>query len=431
MSLAASAALAWKPAIDPIGPPARASFDPAVVRKGAMLAAVGNCIGCHGNGEMSGYAGGLGLATPFGTIYSTNITPDPVTGIGHWSEAAFSRAMREGVSRDGHLLYPAFPYNHFTHSSEDDLAALYAFMMTRDPVEATPPRNDLAFPLGFRPLMAGWNVLFLDRKEWAPEGGHSAEWNRGAYLAESLGHCSACHSPLNALGSEDPKRHYDGGEAEGWYVPAINRHSPSPQPWSVDQLATYLRTGIVDDHAMAGGPMQGVVSALAHADAADVRAIAVYVASQMGEPDADKTAIAAASKARAAQGPLAAAREAGATDAVAAPATADTAMLTLGASVYAGACASCHDRGRDLTSNGALRLPLAVAVYDPDPRSLIHIVRDGIQPSNLQPGRWMPGFAGSLDDAQVTALLAYLRHQAADAPPWPDLASQVRKTRSP
>jgi mono/diheme cytochrome c family protein len=303
--------------------------------------------------------------------------------------------------------------------------------MTRDPVAAKPLQNDLSWPLGFRPLLAGWNFLFLDKTPWTPQAGRSAEWNRGAYLAEGLAHCGACHSPLDALGAEEAKRHFDGGEAEGWYVPAINAHSPSPQPWSVDQLTTYLRTGIVADHAMAGGPMQGVVNLLAQADEADVRAIAVYVESQMGEPDAGKTATATASKARAARGPLAMARSAGAIDPPAGTAAPDDATLALGASVYAGACASCHDKGREISSNGALPLPLAVAVYEPDPRSLIHIVRDGIQPLNLQPGRWMPAFAGSLDDTRMIALLTYLRHQAADAPPWPDLASQVAKAKSP
>ena len=430
LGLAGFTAAAWKPSIDRVDPISAAAFDRALVAQGAKLAAIGNCSGCHGDGEMFGYAGGLALRTPFGTVYSTNITPDPSTGIGRWSQAAFSRAMREGVSRDGHLLYPAFPYDHFTRSTDQDLKALYAFLMTRQPVPAKSPPNDLVFPLGFRPLLAGWNLLFLDKTPWAPQIGRSAEWNRGAYLAEGLAHCGACHSPLNALGSEDPKRHFDGGEAEGWVAPALDAHSPSPQPWTVDQLTTYLRTGLVADHAIAGGPMHGVVEMLAQADEADVRAIAVYVQSQRGEPDGGKSAVAAASKARAG-GPLAMAPARAGSDASANAAAPADPTLTLGASVYANACASCHDRGRDTTSDGALQLPLAVALYEPDPRSLIHIVRDGIQPASLQPGRWMPGFAGSLDDTQLTALLTWLRRQAADAPPWPDLAAQVAKAKSP
>ncbi len=414
----------WRPAIAADAPPAAAStFDAATVAKGAQLAAVGNCSSCHTTSDGMPFAGGVPLATPFGTIHGTNITPDRETGIGDWSQQSFARAMQEGIARDGSHLYPAFPYDHFTHTGDDDLRALYAFVMTRDPVHAPNLPNDLRFPFSVRPLVAGWNLLFLHRASFQPDAAQSAEWNRGAYLVESLGHCGGCHAPRNGLGAEKKNAGLSGGEAEGWYVPALDHASPSPLPWSVDSLTMYLRTGITADHAMAGGPMQEVVTSLANASAEDVRAIAVYIVASMGPTDAERTTRADGAQRRAAQASL---------DAVGSGATAggDAATMRLGATVYDGACARCHDLGRAVSSAGALQLPLAVAVYDPDPRSLIRIIRQGIVPPQSQRGRWMPAFGATLTDDQLTALLGYLRSAAADAPPWPDLAKVVRDTKA-
>jgi mono/diheme cytochrome c family protein len=422
----AGAILAWHPAIEPIQPPARESFNASLVQRGARLSAIGNCATCHTANEASPYSGGLALATPFGTIYSTNITPDAKTGIGAWPEQAFRRAMREGISRDGHHLYPAFPYDHYTHVTDDEIKALYAFMMTRDPIEAPAHPNDLKFPFGFRPLLAGWNLLYLDKSPFRPDPAQSVEWNRGAYLVQSLGHCGACHSPRNALGAEDKRQYLGGGEAEGWYVPALNARSPSPLPWTVEQLTAYLRTGLARDHAIAGGPMQGVVDSLSNADQKDVQATAVYIKSTLGMPSPEQQARANAAIARAAVGSLAAVRPA------TPPRSKDEEnLMKLGASVYEGACARCHDAGRQDSSGGALPLPLAIAVYDPDSRNLVHIIREGIFPPAGQPGRWMPDFADALTDQQMIALVSYLRRYAADAPPWPDVPASVEKAKSP
>ncbi|HEV7578524.1 MAG TPA: cytochrome c [Caldimonas sp.] len=423
VAAAGCAALAWHRDLPAIAA-APLAFDAATVERGARLAAIGSCASCHTTREGRPYAGGVALATPFGTIHGTNITPDRETGIGAWSEAAFVRAMREGVARDGSLLYPAFPYDHFTHTADDDLHALYAYLMTRDPVRAANRANDLRFPFGLRPLVAGWNLLFLREGAFQGDPAHSPEWNRGAYLVESLGHCGACHTPRNALGAERRREAFSGGEAEGWYVPALNDRSPSPLPWTVEQLTAYLRTGIAADHAIAGGPMQEVIEGLARADAGDVRAIAVYIDTVLGATTPERQARAAAALRRAAQGPLAAVP----IDAPASSAEAQT--LRVGAAVYDGACASCHDAGRAVASHGALRLPLAIAVYDPDPRSLLRIVRDGIVPAPAEPGRWMPAFGTTLTDEQLVGLLSHLRTTAAGAPPWPDLAKAVRETRT-
>lgn len=413
LGLAALAAT-WRPAIAPRPEGVAAPFDATLVARGANLAALGLCANCHTAKPNAPYAGGFAIATPFGTVHSTNITPDRATGIGTWTQTAFARAMQRGIARDGSHLYPAFPYDHYTRLQGADITALYAYFMTRPAIRAPAVPNDLVFPLGFRPLLAGWKWLFLDPGPVPAQSGHSAAWQRGAYIANALGHCSACHSPRNALGAVDNKQFLGGGEAEGWYAPALNARSPSPIAWTEDSMTAYLRTGIAPMHAMAGGPMQAVSASLGQADPADVRALANYIVAGMGKPDA---AIEARARAAATQPVVLPPAPPG--DTVAAQ------ELQRGSRIYQDACARCHAGGRTAGSGGALQLPAAIAVYDPDPRSLIRIVRDGIAPGPGEPGRWMPGFAGILTDAQVTALAAYLRHSAARQPPWPDLARHV------
>jgi len=407
--LLAAFALAWRPPIAEVAPPA--AFPPAQVRQGAHLASLGNCISCHTAPDGAPFAGGRGVPTPFGTVYATNITPDPQTGIGRWSEEAFRRALREGVARDGHLLYPAFPYDHFTRLQDGDIAALYAFVMTRTPVPATPPANRLAFPLQFRPLLAGWNLLFLEQGPRPAQPTRPAEWNRGAYLADAVAHCSACHAPRNAFGAERIDAPFAGGEAEGWRAPALGANAESPIAWSIEGLTAYLRTGIVADHGMSAGPMQDVVRSVAEVDPADAQAIATYVSTHMNPPGPDRLTREAAARQRA-QGPL-------------------PSDGSAGARLYADNCASCHDLGRGLSSNSALRLPLAVALYLPDARNLLHVVRQGIRPIEGRPGRWMPPFEGTLTEDQLATLAAWLRQQAAGQPPWPDLAQALQDTRPP
>jgi mono/diheme cytochrome c family protein len=413
-------ALAWHPAIEPVSASAPAQFPAQQVHRGQLLAAIGNCASCHTTRDGGSFAGGVGVQTKFGNIYGTNITPDAQTGIGAWTLDAFRRALRQGVSRDGHLLYPAFPYDHFTHLADDDIAALYAFLMTRDPVHATAPANHLSFPLQFRPLMAAWNLLYLKQGPIAQQPSQDPQLARGAYLVESLAHCAACHSPRNALGAEKHDAYLAGGEAEGWHATALHGNSPSPVPWSAQALAAYLRSGFVADHAITAGPMQDVVQNIAHADEADVQAIAKYIYTNMGPPGAQHLARETASRNKAAA-PLAAVQPA-------TQANADDATLALGATVYAGSCASCHDAGRGLSSDSAVQLPLAVALHLPDPRNLIHIIREGITPPDGQAGRWMPPFQGAFSDEELTALVIWLRRQGTDAPPWLDVARVVKES---
>ena len=219
------------------------------------------------------------MQTPFGIIYSTNITPDEATGIGNWSYPAFERSMREGIHRDGKHLYPAFPYTHFAKTTDADLQALYAFLMAQTPVRAETPPNALAFPFNQRALMAGWNSLFHSPQTFRPDATKSEVWNRGAYLVEGLGHCGACHSPRNELGAEMATRYLAGGFAEGWEAPALTSLSQAPIPWSEDELYAYLRSGESRFHGVAAGPMAPVVKELKALPDADIRAMAVYLAS--------------------------------------------------------------------------------------------------------------------------------------------------------
>ena len=223
--------------------PVASSFDPAIVRRGAELALIGDCKTCHTAPGGRVFAGGLAMPTPFGTIYSTNITPEPETGIGSWSEAAFKRAMREGVDRRGRKLYPAFPYDHFTLTTDDDIKALYAFFMTRDPVKVTAPANALPFPINVRLVLAGWKLLFLRERRLDPDPSRDEVWNRGRYLVEGLGHCGACHTPRNLMGAEEKSHEFQGGEAEGWRAYALGAASQSPMPWNEAALDQYLSKG--------------------------------------------------------------------------------------------------------------------------------------------------------------------------------------------
>ncbi|WP_296746514.1 cytochrome c [Mesorhizobium sp.] len=412
-------AYAWKPAIDPVEPPPRTAFDQALIEKGAMLAAVGNCTACHTRPGEKSFAGGLAVPTPFGTIYSTNITPDPATGIGRWSEAAFSRAMREGVDREGNHLYPAFPYDHFTLVSDEDNSALYAYLMTRRPVESRRPANRLPFPLDVRLVLAGWKLLFFDKGVYRQDASQGAEWNRGAYLVEGLGHCGACHTPRNALGAELQSARLAGGEAEGWKAFALNGLSSAPIPWTRDSLFAYLRQGWHADHGVANGPMAEVTGNLGRLPDADIGAIATYLISQMGPPALERVA-------RSAEIRKKLATDQGGTPI---PVSAATGSPTSrGAVIYQAACAICHDGGRQQPFGG-IDFHLSSTIAVPDPQNAINVVLYGLPAASGRQSPIMPGFAATLTDDQVADLLAFLREAYAQKPAWADAKAKVADTR--
>jgi mono/diheme cytochrome c family protein len=419
------AAFAWRSEIPAEEVSEATRFDPALIAKAAQLAAVGNCIACHTVPGSKAFAGGLAVPTPFGTIYSTNITPDPETGIGSWSEAAFQRAMREGVDREGNHLYPAFPYDHFTLVTDGDNRALYAYLMTREPVRAETPQNQLSFPFNIRPLLAGWNLLFLNKGEFQPDAAQSEEWNRGAYLANGLGHCGACHTPRNFLGAVDRNRHFAGGEAEGWQAYALDASSPAPIPWERESLAFYLRHGWHELHGVSRGPMAEVTGNLGLLPDSDIDAIATYVSSVMGEPTPERRRRADELREEIegrSRGLVAAA------DSQSNP-TSDDLAADPGAAIYAAACASCHE-GSNPQPFGGLDFSLSTAVNAPNPQNIVNVTLFGLPPADGEASSVMPAFAAVLGDEEIAQLLAYMRERFSDEPAWAGLTEQVRRTRT-
>jgi mono/diheme cytochrome c family protein len=392
-------------------PTATQSFDTALVKRGRDLAAIGNCNDCHTLRGGKAFAGGLPVPTPFGTIYSSNITPDSDTGIGRWSEVAFRRAMRSGVDRAGRHLYPTFPYDHFTNVSDEDDRALYAFLMTREPVHAPARANELSFPLNQRFVVAGWKLLFLRRETYQPDSTQSAEWNRGAYLVEGLAHCGACHTPRNALGAERTSAQFSGGDVGNWHAYAINARSPSPLPWDTEALFSYLRRGWHPDHGVARGPMAEVVSNLSSVQESDVHAIATFMTSVFGPPSPDRLRQASEVRVQIKSSPL-----------QLAPPNA------VGASIYAAACATCHDAERPLPYGG-VNLGLSTAISAPDPRNAANIVLSGIRPVEGERSPIMPGFASNMTDQQISALLNYLRARFSNQPAWTGVEKTVGDAR--
>jgi nicotinate dehydrogenase subunit B len=318
--------------------------------------------------------------------------------------------MREGVHRDGRHLYPAFPYTHFAKATDADLQALYAYLMAQAPMRSEIPKNQLAFPFNLRPLLAGWNALFHRPDVFEADPSKSEIWNRGAYLVEGLGHCSACHSPRNALGAEKQNAYLAGGFSEGWEAPALSSLSQAPVPWSENELYVYLRTGESRFHGVAAGPMAPVVKELAVLPDQDVRAMAVYLAS-FSETAVDRPA----------ELRLAARLEA---------ATAVTVASSAGARLYLGACAVCHEAGGPPLFGSRPSLALNSNLHGTMPDNLIQVILHGItQPVSSDLG-YMPAFKDSMSDDQVVELVSYLRQQfAPDKPAWSDVDATVGRVR--
>jgi mono/diheme cytochrome c family protein len=412
------AGFAWwaeRPAIAPVAAPAAGSFDAALLARGEKVAAAGYCLTCHTPAGGKPFAGGLPMVSQFGTIYSTNITPDVDTGIGGWSQEAFARAMHEGVARDGSHLFPAFPYDHFTKVSDDDIRALYAFLMTRPAVHQVAPANTVPFPLNVRLLQAGWKLLFFKEGRYQPVAEHDATWNRGAYLAEGLSHCAACHSPRNALGAEKTSAdaRYAGALVDGWNAPPLTAANPAPVPWDAAELYGYLRHGGTPYHGVAAGPMAEVVhDGMARIDEPDVHAIATYIASIDGSTDrkADVGQIVGDT--------LAKSRFDISQDGDA------------GAHVYMAACASCHYNPVSGPQLARPELGLKSSLSAADPVNLVQVIVHGVSVKDGLPGAMMPAFGIGLSDADIAALVNYLRKTRTSLPPWQDVPAVIARVRS-
>jgi mono/diheme cytochrome c family protein len=360
------------------------------------------------------FAGGYGVNTPFGIIYGSNITPDPKTGIGLWSLEAFARAMREGVARDGSHLFAAFPYNVYTGLWDDDVKALYGYLMTRPPVSATVPPNTVRFPLNIRSFEEGWKILFFRSERYKTDPAKNAEWNRGAYLSQALSDCEGCHTPRNALGALKVRDPYAGAAIDNCIAPALTKANPSPVPWTQNELFSYLRTGVSRLHGAAAATMTPVIRdglALAVVPDSDVRAIAVYFS------DIDQAG---------ARGPSveATVREALGTSSLGSGQEYDP-----DANLYAAACLSCHYNTGTVPLPARPELALNSALTLSAPTNFIQAVLRGVSDTEGAPGLVMPAYASSFTDAEVARLAAYLRRTRTKCPPWGDLETKVSAVR--
>jgi mono/diheme cytochrome c family protein len=380
--------------------PAMASADasPDLIRRGEYLATAGDCAACHTAPGGKAFAGGLPIPTPVGDIVSTNITPSKRTGIGDYTFEQFTAALRLGIRGDGRRLYPAMPYTSYAKVTDDDAHALYAYFMHGvAPVDSKPPPTNLPFPFDIRLSMAVWNALFLDPKPYTPDPARGAEWNRGAYLARGLAHCSTCHTPRNLLMAEDLSRALGGGDVGAWTGPNITSDANSGVGgWSVPELVGYLREGHAAGKSQAAGPMaEAVDQSLRHLSDADLRAMATYLKTVPALRDAADTR------------PVYAwgdpADDLPSIRGVALPQ--DPSRMT-GPQLYDAWCSTCHQARAEGSFGGGLpALFHNTALGRANTNDLAMVVLDGL---HRNPDVFMPGFARELSDQQIATLGSYL-----------------------
>jgi mono/diheme cytochrome c family protein len=376
--------------------------DSSQVERGRYLAVVGDCAACHtlpGSGH--DFAGGRPLETPFGTLLGPNITPDPDTGIGAWTDDEFVNALTKGTGRNGMHLYPGMPYTYFTKLSRADALAIRAYLATVPAVRNSVQSNQLPFPFNVRTGLVGWDALFFKPGPFYPVADKSPEWNRGAYLAEGLAHCGLCHTPKNTLGGDKTDEKLQGYALQGWYAPNItNDKRVGLGGWSVDDIAEYLKTGHNRTSAATGLMSEMISLSTSHMTDADLRAIAVYLKDQPGpEPKA--------------------------------PPPADAGVMKMGKSIYADECAACH--GGDGKGTPAMFPSIngSPAVQQSDATSLMRVVLRGARSAGTDAAPTapaMPAFEWLLTDEQVAAVLTYVRNAWGNAAP-PVASSDVAKAR--
>ncbi|HTD72305.1 MAG TPA: c-type cytochrome [Steroidobacteraceae bacterium] len=380
--------------LDPVSPSAAQPTGNALIARGKYLTVAADCAACHTTEGGRPFAGGLAFKLPFGTIYSSNITPDRENGIGAWSDAEFARAMRSGVGRHGEDLYPALPYTSYSLLTNDDVLAIRAYLATLAPVATPAPANALFFPFNQRYIMRGWKLLFLDSKPFEPDPALGPARNRGAYLVNGLTHCSECHTPRNLMFARKQHDALSGGVVDGWKAWNI---TPDKETgiglWTDAQLISYLSTGYVPGHGAASGSMrQAIDLSLSHLTVADIEAIVAYlrtVTPRRTDAAAALTPISAAVKASTAWSPGGEASDG------------------TGRRIFEGACASCHAWNGNGQQSALAGLAHSHAVNDPQGANLIHVILEGTSATDHAAATAMPSFGAAYTDAEIAAVANY------------------------
>lgn len=377
--------------------------DPAIER-GRYIAVAADCVACHSNPKSGKpFSGGYALETPFGTLLSSNITSDPETGIGRWTEAEFTRALREGLGKEGQHLYPAMPYTSYTKMSDQDVHDLWLYMKTVPPVRNAVVTNQLPFPFNIRALLMGWNLLFFEQKRFEPRADKSAAWNRGAYLSDALAHCGACHTPKNVLGADKASQAYHGEVLQSWYAPDITTSKTGGiGDWSKDDIVQYLKIGS-NRMAVASGPMaEAVTNSTQHLTDADLAAIADYLQTLPPGPATE------------------------------APRTAATgAVMAQGKRVFDAQCKACHASDGTGIRHITPSFPGNTAIQSHEVAGIVRTVLAGARgaiTAENPTGAAMPSFAWNLSDQQIAAALTYIRNSWGNRAP-PVTAEAVASTR--
>jgi mono/diheme cytochrome c family protein len=372
---------------NPTGVPKElAQADP--IKRGEYLAHAADCIACHTAPGVQAYAGGVAFNLPMiGTMYSTNITPDKETGIGNYTDQQFLDVLHKGIRRDGALLYPAMSYTSYTYMTDDDARAIKAYLFSLPAVHAPPKANKLAWPFNQRGLMAAWNLFYKADDRFRPNPSQSVEWNRGAYLAEAMGHCGECHTPRNFAYALDNRRKFAGALTAGWRAYNISADKASGLgDWTDEDLATYLSTGHADGHGGSAGPMgEATDNSLTFLTPGDIHALVVYLRS-VPSRQTDLP--------RRVDVPAPASYREGAT----------AALDPRGAIIFASACASCHDwTGVSPTSKYAT-LTGVRAVNDPSATNVAQTVINGVIRKTAEAMIFMPAFGDGYSDADIAAV---------------------------
>ena len=383
--------IAIHPGYLPVDPKAVPPPNPTtqVIQRGEYLARAGDCVACHTEPTGKQFAGGRPMATPFGAIYVPNITPDDETGIGLWTADDFYRMMHTGISRDGTMLYPAMPFAQYTKVTRADCDAIFAYLQSLAPVKQKNRAHELRFPFNKRELLVGWRTLYFSEGEYKPDAAQSAQWNRGAYLVEGLGHCTMCHTAVNALGGTKESKEFEGGMIpnQNWYAPSLtNNREGGLGDWSLKDISDLLQVGI-SQRATTYGPMAEVTyNSLQYLTDEDAMAMAVYLKA-LPKRDAEAP-------------PTDSAR------------LVQPAVMETGRKVYERQCAICHhSEGRGYPPRYP---PLAgnPSITMATPVNPIRIVLNGGYPpgtrKNPRP-HGMPPFATVLNDEEVAAVVTYIR----------------------